>query len=1089
MSDDKQPLTVDVFPDSRDQQLMQEWKTAYVEAFRSQSMEKFTQHPIDPSHQAVPDGLNITIETRERFFGLSHKEIGCLPFKLLSAQLKPAYFKDTSEAYTSAINCHLTKSLIAEGTNYVDAIEEAPLKRGTWHPFEAIHRPDYYLIFVICERVKALCKTGETATLVSEYICLLDFLNRATTVAQSYLTTSGDVHPFHRYLQQAHRLITRMKKRTIFYIERMAMATALEKVINSLDTYRAELAVYLLYAVSDAPLNEGLNLSQLTDDNRSLPPAFTQTAIYVQLRRAVKRPPPHKSHQGLPTFALLDTNDNGVSELLREYAGKSKHHREQVRVALNAYRQLVQALCLLSRLITNLRALVKATQCHGEYQIVHDATLSATLNAHLLWVDFFLSGCQQAMKCINDQNNRLLQGHENLKRGATGNIKRAESQTDLLLAIAQPITAHHRYINQRIEKIRALNPKVLVAERNALFRKTARLLTETQNNAIIPEHETAKLLAELQKNCPQKEIETDNAGSSSKEATTSQSLESNAGMRNSSKEKGDKILRETFPDIYVLIDKHPEWQSTFESTLNALYAEIDEVLLRLIQQLELAIDIIHQIDIEVQTIEAMLPQLLTGSHFTSLIGNFENLKNILSGMSYLGNPFLNLSFLDKLIPEYYSPMRNQELSKIKQLFLLADSSESNKNVRKGCLPSDKLYRSVLMNLARRAEKIPTKIDQLKSRLSQSTLPTEENITLYYQEKINQNLLKLPPEDRPGIFDKSIALKGSQIHEVDSSPVEITTIQKKPTLPNVSTPRQNFGIVEVDEAATTPLLAVVENLSRVGHHQQILSMCTELFSGNLNALEMKNKMDRLINLLATINYTFNYGGGEWIQPADRGTEKKVPKHIAKIFRYYNLVMRHGHHWTLGDLIALRNQLFSIISQAAKQPPTFCFFLSLRDEQNTQVIYNTMAESSSAQKRLAELGVLCDKLYDDGGNIAETKEQLGALMQSLLDLPYDLNYFASEKLTPNGQAPRKVPYPVKFAFKTFQDGINQVSTKEQAQGLRNTIFNQIKEATENPPKVCCGLFSPSYCETTQAIYRTVRDISASRDQPSSIIYLTP
>lgn len=134
-----------------------------------------------------------------------------------------------------------------------------------------------------------------------------------------------------------------------------------------------------------------------------------------------------------------------------------------------------------------------------------------------------------------------------------------------------------------------------------------------------------------------------------------------------------------------------------------------------------------------------------------------------------------------------------------------------------------------------------------------------------------------------------------------------------------------------------------------------SICGRLFQPEITATQLQTELDALMKALLQLQYSCRGFGGSRIRLADQ-TPKRVPRHIARLFRLYQekvVPMQNNHKPDMklseavkrGLLLRFRNTVFSIIAEAAAHPPMLCCGLfSLRDTETTQATYNTMADYS-------------------------------------------------------------------------------------------------------------------------------------------------
>lgn len=690
MPDENIPEGFPVFLDDKEVELMSEIKKAYIESFQGDAI-------IEENHKKVPDAINISTHYHtKKFFIFGKYLVGYVKKQLSISDLKLKNFSDSSEVYSNRCNYELTFDLINRGISYVDQTEEDFFRRKGWNAFSSIHKPEYYLIFVISSRVKDLCRLNSSESLVKEYECLENFIEKITSLLSHYFPSRNEVEPFHHYLFDAKNFVKEMKNRSEFELSRVSIATSLEQVSNSLISYRRELAIYLAYCLSSAEI-KSIGLNQLSRDYRGLPPEFYNSILYRNIKTALS---------GNIVSQRLNSNDYGVSQLIFNSISD-----EEGRKIVNCYHNLLNSLSEITNLSKNIIFLKENTELNGSYKVVHDQELHLALSINMEAIKFFLTHCREKMDYINGKNNLSLFRHENFKFGITNNIQESKAQSKKLETIEENIKRQQAHISTKIIEIEKLNSEVLKKRRADLIKNTKDVLTSMGENGTI---DPVKL-NELQTNLC-------NCGLTSTNEETY--IKVSAG-KNDMIEPSEKIVERKHPfasKLYAFLCSSAHKISELNKLIDSLYKEIAS-LDAFITKLEG----INRLRIDLEN------NLVNSSEKSSNTELFLKLKKECDEAYYAGMKFTRFNVLDCLIDIYVN--REDLLKKSVRLLLNSNLVEGNQTQKQTFTQTDELVMIVSNHALHKTSDIMNRIEVLKNSFSHNEDLYEANFVDYFSQKL------------------------------------------------------------------------------------------------------------------------------------------------------------------------------------------------------------------------------------------------------------------------------------------------------------------------------------------------------------------
>ncbi len=928
-----------VFYHWRDIRIMQELRSAYLRAFSNDT-------GIDKQHKQVPDSLDLRINKEESLlFFISGRTVGSLPKRLLPSQLKPDYFSDIIQSYSRSINYSLTMDVISIGTGYIDAIEQDIFQRMSWHAFDDINRPDYYLIFAISTRVTDLCKIATTCELVTEYDCLGNFVKAVITLAQDYFKSDKSVEPFHCYLNSTTQLLKKMSDNVIFYLERSSIANALEDIACSLESYQSDLAIYLAYCLSNASLNKMVSIYQLKEDARLLPSEFKNSVFYQQL---------HDILQGHEIVAKLRIDYYGVSNLVINL------HRQNPNVVLKAlasYRDLLTSLSALMALVSTVRLLSDSAKLRGEYKIVHDKVLHFMLNTIMTLTRNLIYQCQERMKVINDQNELALKYHENIKRGASANIKQAQQKTDHLIMTAKNIAEQQSYINERILKIEALTIKSLDIQHHELVEKTAQLLTSCEKSATIPSDQAKSLLYGLRQQCSPTLCKVDLSSAKRECLPVGLVTQGEVAMFPSSRNDLPKaneerlvpVTRFPFSDVYNLLDSGTDTQgliAEFHTLMNALYSEIDVTLSQFVARLEATNQ--QRLIIDDQCTILAQKQSAQSNDFDALDQALGDLQSSVQSLQYGETHFVSFSLLNHFITHVYNPREDLLIANIRTFLLsVIQQVYPNENGEQHTNHMDDLVAPILTAAIDKAAPLMERLNQLKQSVAANKELYKADLVHHYQSEAASLRSRLLSQETDRLL----------------STIDPEREQMVPELPQ-SLPPSAPVAASVGSLSSLMTLAANELWQREQKQedvedqqtslQRLRAICHSLFDEAVNkdVSSLGQGLKDFYEYFCHASYELRYWGGDWVNLTSG--RKKVSYHAKLVIDDYQNSIAGAT--TIQQLQALRDRLLRTLSQAADNVPQyFCLFYPRTS--STQERYDVVKE--------------CTRAYIDSNNSFEYK----------------------------------------------------------------------------------------------------------------------
>lgn len=795
-----------VFTNPQQIRLMEAIKERYQRAF-SNALN------IEPSHQRIPELLDINRQEEKPYFSwMSKKQSGYLPKKLKVEQLDVDYFRGDTTPYSISINGNLTDDLIASGMRYIQQMENKLLERIIGDAFANIHRPDYYLISMICERIKVLCKTSMTPALMNEYACLEKFMDSLTEIVNDYFPASffEQRQAFHAYLENGVKLLKRMQERARFELDRSAISEEINRLKCHVENYQGKLALFLAYCMTDTELSNALSLGQLQNGD-SLPASFADSPLYRNIHERLKG-------------NILAASDNDVSEktaglstLLRK---RYKEYPEDMRIAFRAYQQLLTLLSTSFSLATQLGALSQHAQWKGEYEVVHDKTLSFLLKTYLKLIHAFVLACQQYMNNISEQNTAALVNREKIT-GAAKNGKRAARIANNLSNLSEQMQVSCDAVKKKIKKIKKENAKTLNLQQNTLLLDTECLLTTITKNAILAD--SAELLATLQRRCKTENESIDSvpytpvdarasAKNNRKTAPNPNSIVrkkkvgslSTLPIEAAIKKAADSvpaparrtpvIVRESpVAAIHLKLEEYPQAKADFDKKVAELYHETDYVFPELLRKIQ-RIYILHvQLSEKLKALEK-LNETLEKPLLSEIIEAFNLLKESIADATYAGVSFENFNFIKKLAPLHLEEKtkRLREINRILTPYYPSSSETHNQFYT----PAMEAYKPVREEAQKKSEPTLRAFRELFNTIEQTSFPLNKNVTDYYESVIEREKLRLSVLD-------------STLHQ-----------EKKD-------PESNREIVSIQTGneAITPKPAVIETASQTVKHSMTTNSIT------------------------------------------------------------------------------------------------------------------------------------------------------------------------------------------------------------------------------------------------------------------------
>ena len=895
-----------VFDNLRDIQLMQEFRDYYGEAFQGKP-------DIEQAHQNLPELFALDIQEEDACRWLpwsSSKLFGYLPKKISPAMLQVKHFVDATEAYSDSTRYEISKNLISAGMRYVEAIEENALRRRTWYPFTRIHRPDYYFIVVISERIKALWKTEVSHALFQEYHCLGEFLDSLTRIAAHYFSALPlqKSQAFHYYLNSSCWSIKELKANVLFNLDKRAISEWLEKIANGLVSYQYELAIYLAYCISDAKLGDNLSRDQFKD-GKQLPSNFTQSPIYQNLRGILYQHP-------FSGIKKITVKDRGISELL---LALNKSNSTTASTILEAYNQLLSALHLIFPLIANLRFLAKNAQSEGEDKMAHDKTLSLILKTNQKLISGFLKQCQDKITTINTHNPESLKGHEYFILGPQKNMQQAIRNSKVLQSIAAKIEEKQQRIQDKIRKIKKETTETLAVKRNELLVKTEQLLTVAKKNAIIPRAESENLLGALQRRFPRGNSLTDS--SPSVVYTRSEGGTNNINHQEDSVQittpqfeeqakttQGDLTPANPFPSICTLLGNDANAKSRFDQSIQRLHNEIDTVLPEFICQLRFIHTLRQQLDNQWGAFCQIEQPLQKANFLKKIKRSFSELRNLIRKTQYAGTGFNNFSELDDSIIIRYNQKETQWYAEIETLLSNFIEEDPNDNSPLSFLAQQMI--PVKNHMLERIQAVIASIDALKSDITQAGFQLDLDIIPHYSKLI---------------IEQEEKLTGLKKAATETGTASTTTHQEQPLS------------LHGDQTAEIAGPAFNKN-APPGSLEELENICILLFTANASFESLKASLLLFYSHLRYANYELYYFGGETLED---GSNDKFPHHIAEMLKYHQKEIDNISDKSAAE--TFRNHLFGLSKKAIENNSSLTFFgyrlFDLRHE-STQLRYQKM-----------------------------------------------------------------------------------------------------------------------------------------------------
>lgn len=924
-----------IFTKEKDIEFMQAIRGAYLRVFEKALT-------VDEAHRQLPNTLNLEVETESHWFrALFRDQWGSVPQKLLAPNLDQDRFKDAKQ--NSSANYTYTDNITGYGAAIIKNREKSFIQRDSWRAYGNIHNPQYYLIFAISERVYHLRSRQMTTALADEYDCLKRFIDNVTVFVGKYVNSGQENDPFHAYLTDISHTLVNMKNEVLFYLERESMTKTLNELIASITSYQGTLLLYLAYCLSNAELDNTLNVGQFnreqTEAASLLPKNFLDSPIYQSL-------------------ALFISDDFNASQpITRETVGlssliKTHGNIDEVQCLFDAYHALRNILYSLATLIKSLTLMTANAQLNGDYKVAHNPILHTALMINLEMVSSVIVQCQNKMLCINQINQRMLKGKVNYTLGAKLNVRLAEGKTDELRVFAYSIVLHQSTIQKRINLLRMMDLKTLQSKQEELTQATENTLTSFQKSAIISVNQAEEWRSELTQasnSSAGNESTSGNLGASCPQAAIS--IQGESTMRSSSVIKSDSeppiqrqkkkrtLTQREFSKLYPHIKDHPHLIAEFEEKLTAYCQATKQELNDITQKFEDLCKLRKEIESECERLNS-IKTAINVSEFERVDKIFQGLESTANSIRYANISFQTFQMLANFISSFYNRKEEQFFDEINRL--LTNSVPKLKDV----ITVDTVQTTLLKQIEQEIsdyirEKLidlsqfATRLGTLKKSLENDKFKFDCNVVVYYRDLIKKHKNRLLPSTQKSGLEIDDSKENALLPQVITP--SHTTEQEFPEEEEITYPEAAKLLkpppeIEDDyEISITTLLskAISKNDANFSKEESdFISEFEKNWSNLFNSQEhpitqanlkenLKKLEEKLYKMSQYVQYSWFFGGSKLsIKSKNEGkTTKKFQKYIKEMLEIFQKT--EIDNLSVKDLIEFRNSLRAIAEKAKLQ----------------------------------------------------------------------------------------------------------------------------------------------------------------------------
>ncbi len=443
------------FTDSEDIIRMQRLQSAYTQSF-----------PEGQSNYCAAPNIINNEETTQDYLFFSSRKVLCLPVLLKPEEIQMDYYHYASENFNQSPVRDYSLAVISTGMDYIKKRENDALRRigGLFpfsKPYDNIQDPRYYVIHIVAKRLKDLCEYKIGKSLASEYHYLGEFISKVLEMASDFFKTSH-AGGFHSFLYEAQNKVRLMKKMVLICHEKSSIPLHLTGIVNLLKAYQNELAVLLIYLLSNAPHNETFHSSYLELENDlRVEKTFLSSQTYTAVRLAYLR----------IRLQFIRTSFSSIKSLEGDFGA------QKLKESVHLYNSLLELLFKSYAIVENTELLLQSSNLEGEWETARDEALSFVLDANLTIVLEFLKEVDRAANIIY-HNSSCANKKSNCTPGFPKNIQYAHKKLLGMQEIHKNIQKNCCEIRSRVENIKALNPETKETIKDKIILKTNQLIDD-----------------------------------------------------------------------------------------------------------------------------------------------------------------------------------------------------------------------------------------------------------------------------------------------------------------------------------------------------------------------------------------------------------------------------------------------------------------------------------------------------------------------------------------------------------------------------------------------------------------------------------